>query len=146
MVQIVLAALLASPVAAHAALPAKEKAAAPVSAPAALSSPAAAPGPLAPPSTLEQPLALTDEIIRKAVRETVAETPAKPDSVVLNENAYSANSPYSKLGAAFDEAKVPDCLHGDALKLQPARIGPIGVVGPLSLPWVIAAVIRGKCR
>ena len=33
------------------------------------------------------------------------------------------------LNAAFDQARVPDCLHRDALKHQPANIGPIAVLG-----------------
>lgn len=60
--------------------------------------------------------------------------------------AFRANSVEARMSAAFEQAKVPDCLHSDALKLQPAHIGPVNVVGPYSLPWVIAAVVRGKCN
>jgi hypothetical protein len=91
---------------------------------------------------------LTDEIIRKAVRETIAEDPHP--APVANQQAgvlrVAAASMEERMSTAFEEAKVPDCLHQDALKLQPAHIGPIGVVGPLSLPWIVAAVVRGKCR
>ena len=91
--------------------------------------------------------ALTDEVIRKAVRETIAEDPhpapaANQQSGVLRAETSTLQS---RMTAAFNDAKVPDCLHDDALKLQPAKIGPIGVVGPLSLPWIIAAAVRGKC-
>lgn len=89
---------------------------------------------------------LTDDVIRKAVRETIAEDPhplpvSHPDAGV-----FRANSVEARMSAAFEQAKVPDCLHDNALKLQPADIGPIHVVGPYSLPWVIAAVVRGKCH
>jgi hypothetical protein len=91
--------------------------------------------------------ALTEEVIRKAVRETIAETP-QPAAPAANPQAgaFSANPVAARMSAAFEEAKVPDCLHPDALKLQPAHIGPVAVVGPYSLPWVIAAAARGKCR
>ena len=100
---------------------------------------------------------LTDTVIRKAVRETVAED-AQPGTgtnggtnggtkggVNRDAGALSAGKTESIMSAAFDEAKVPDCLHGDALKNQPARIGFIGVAGPYAIPWVIAAALRGKC-
>jgi len=90
--------------------------------------------------------ALTDEMIRKAVRETVAEDPRPINDVASGGGRLSAITPHDRLSAAFEQAKVPDCLHQDALKQQPATIGPINVVGPYSLPWVIAAAVRGKCR
>jgi hypothetical protein len=89
---------------------------------------------------------LTDDVIRKAVRETVAEMPAPPLATNPQAGAFRANSVEARMSAAFEQAKVPDCLHADALKLQPAHIGPVNVVGPYSLPWVIAAVVRGKCN
>lgn len=92
--------------------------------------------------------ALTDEIIKKAVRETIAEDPrpAPPTNQQAGVLRAAAPSMEERMSTAFEEAKVPDCLHQDALKLQPAHIGPIGVVGPLSLPWIVAAAVRGKCR
>jgi hypothetical protein len=95
-----------------------------------------------------EPVGLTDAVIRKAVRETVAEDKeAVEGSPGINRNAgaLSAGKTETIMSAAFDEAKVPDCLHGDALKNQPARIGFIGFVGPYAIPWVIAAAVRGKC-
>ncbi|MES2347463.1 MAG: hypothetical protein V4641_07810 [Pseudomonadota bacterium] len=104
---------------------------------AALPSPPPSPPPASPP-------VLTDEIIKKAVRETIAENPQPLAN--RNAGAFSAGTAHDKMSAAFEQAKVPDCLHGDALKHQPAQIGPIAVVGPYSLPWVIAAALRGKCN
>jgi hypothetical protein len=101
----------------------------------------AAASPSPPPAS---PPALTDEIIKKAVRETIAENPQP--LVNRNAGAFSAGTAHDKMSAAFEQAKVADCLHGDALKHQPAQIGPIAVVGPYSLPWVIAAALRGKCN
>jgi hypothetical protein len=91
--------------------------------------------------------ALTDEIIKKAVSETVAEDP-HPALVANQQNGVlrATGSMEQRMNTAFNDAKVPDCLHEDALKLQPAHIGPIGVVGPLSLPWIVAAIVRGKCH
>lgn len=97
---------------------------------------------------LSLPPPLSDELIRQAVRAVVAEDPHPADPATRTAGVFGTTSPTvrDKMSAAFEQAKVPDCLHEDALKLQPAYIGPIAVVGPYSLPWVIAAVIRGKCR
>lgn len=91
------------------------------------------------------PPGLTDAIIKKAVRETVAEDAHPAAGANREAGALSATSTQAIMSAAFEQAKVPDCLHDDALKHQPAKIGPIGVAGPFSLPWVIAAALRGKC-
>lgn len=92
--------------------------------------------------------ALSDELIRKAVRATVAEDPHPLDTAARNAAAYGAATLTSqeRMTQAFNQGKVPDCLHADALKLQPAFIGPFAVVGPLSLPWLVTAALRGKCR
>jgi len=91
-------------------------------------------------------MALTDEVIKKAVREAIKEDPQPAPVTKPQAGAFSANPVEARMSAAFEQAKVPDCLHPDALKLQPAHIGPVAVVGPYSLPWVIAAAARGKCR
>lgn len=92
-----------------------------------------------------EPAGVTDAVIRKAVRETVAEDARPVVGINRDAGALRATSTQAIMTAAFDQAKVPDCLHGDALKHQPAKIGFIGVAGPYSLPWVIAAALRGKC-
>lgn len=101
---------------------------------------------LTPQTPSAQP-ALTDEVIKKAVLETIAEDPRPAPPLVRSQaGPFRANTMEARMSAAFEQAKVPDCLHQDALKLQPAHIGPVNVVGPYSLPWVIAAVVRGKCN
>ncbi|TFW15653.1 hypothetical protein [Duganella callida] len=103
--------------------------------------------PVAPDLGAPEKPGLTDEVIRKAVRDTIAEDPRPLPADKQQGPAYrSGDSTSARMSAAFDEAKVPDCLHGDALRLQPATIGPIAVVGPYALPWLIAAAVRGKCR
>jgi hypothetical protein len=52
---------------------------------------------------------------------------------------------YHAFGAAFAEAKVPDCLREDGLKRQPPRIGFFVFQGVLALPFVALAKVRGKC-
>jgi hypothetical protein len=102
---------------------------------------------LAQPAPPVTPPALTDELIRKAVRETVAEDPRPVPVNEPNAGAFRAGDAASaRMSAAFEQAKVPNCLHDEALKLQPAMIGPFQVVGPYSLPWVVAAIARGKCH
>jgi hypothetical protein len=106
----------------------------------------AAPTPALEPLENPPAMVLSDEVIKKAVRETIAEdaqpvSDKRPEGGAIRADAVSAH-----MSAAFDQAKVPDCLHEDALKHQPAHIGPVKVVGPYSLPWIVAAVVRGKCR
>lgn len=93
-----------------------------------------------------RPAGVTDALIRQAVRDTIAEDPQPVHAPGQGAAALSGGVTQARLNAAFDQAKVPDCLHGDALKHQPAHIGPIAVVGIYSLPWVVAAVVRGKCN
>lgn len=106
-----------------------------------LAAAAADPAP-APPAPAR--LRVTDrDLIAKAVRETLAETPPAP--LARNGRSLSADA-QGTLGRAFDEAQVPGCLRPDGLKLQPPRIGPVGVGGLLALPFLALAAVRGKCN
>jgi len=92
-------------------------------------------------------MGITDAVIRQAVRETIAADPQPRPLPASARSTFSGGpSAQAHMSAAFDAANVPDCLHADALKHQPATIGPINVVGIYSLPWVIAAAVRGKCN
>jgi len=88
---------------------------------------------------------ITEAMIKQAVRETIAEDP-RPLPISTRDAFSGGPSAQAQMSAAFDAAKVPDCLHGDALKHQPATLGPFNVGGIYSLPWVIAAAVRGKCN
>jgi len=48
---------------------------------------------------------------------------------------------YDNLARTFAEARVPDCLHSDALKNQFTPIG-----GIYAAPLVLLAKLRGKCN
>jgi hypothetical protein len=85
---------------------------------------------------------LSDDVIRKAVRETLAERPAKGRV----EGMPLSGERYEEFSRQFEEARVPGCLRPDGLKRQPTNIGPIGVSGLLALPFVAVAKIRGKCQ
>jgi hypothetical protein len=103
----------------------------------------------APPAPLS--LRLTDEVIDKAVRETLAEQAAggrlRPDKAL-------SGDAYRKFERAFSEAEKPDCLHPDAMKFQPHSLAfkfagqtyGIGVGGQLAIPFWLAAIVRGKCN
>lgn len=65
------------------------------------------------------------------------------ESVVFGTS--SEDDSYARFGAAFAEAKVPDCLREDGLKRQPPRILFFGFQGVLAFPFVALAKIRGKC-
>jgi hypothetical protein len=82
---------------------------------------------------------LTDEAIRDAVKQTLANE--KQEAVVAPGKAFSADPRYQQFGREMSEAKIPDCLHGDALKFQPTFLG-----GLLAIPFWALAAMRGKCR
>lgn len=104
-----------------------------------------APPPSRPADELLAPV-LTDAMIKKAVRETIAEDPHPAPAKNPDAGTFRADAISVRMDAAFEQAQVPDCLRENALKHQPARIGPVAVVGPYSLPWIVAAAVRGKCR
>lgn len=88
-------------------------------------------------------LQLTDDVIRQAVRATLAEGAATPEN---HGRVLSGGDRYASFGRQMDEARTPSCLHPDALKHQPAQVGPIGLGGILALPFWGAAILRGKCE
>jgi hypothetical protein len=96
-------------------------------------------------------LRLSDEVISKAVRETLAENKGSPK--LQQEKALSGDA-YQKFARDFSEAEKPGCLGPNALKFQPAGTvvkTPSGgfnvrVTGIFALPFWAAAVVRGKCR
>ena len=85
----------------------------------------------------------SEEAIRKAVREVLAEKPSNPR---LHEADTLRANRYDIFARQVEEATVPDCLHPDGLKRQPTGIGPIGFSGLLALPFVAVAKLRGKCQ
>ena len=99
----------------------------------------------APPPPLS--LRLSDEVIGKAVRETLAEHPGSPP--LQTEKALSGD-PYQKFSRGFSEARKPDCLHPDAMKFQPNSfvVGGwnVGFNGIFALPFWATAIARGKCN
>ncbi|MFK3736534.1 hypothetical protein [Massilia sp. TN1-12] len=84
---------------------------------------------------------LSGDVIKEAVRETLAEAPAtrKEAGPVLRADRYEA------FGREMEEARVPSCWHADAMKHQPPKIGPINIGGIFVLPFLAAAIVRGKC-
>jgi hypothetical protein len=97
----------------------------------------------APPAATGLLAKLSDKVIREAVRDTLAEpidNPRRHEADTLRGNSYT------EFAQQFREARVPDCLHGDALKRQPPRIGPIGFSYLYAVPFVVLAKLRGKCN
>jgi hypothetical protein len=81
----------------------------------------------------------SDEVIRAAVRATVAERPATPR---LHEADTLRANRYELFARQVEEATVPDCLHPDGLKRQSTFF----FSELLALPFVAVAKIRGKCQ
>jgi hypothetical protein len=105
------------------------------------------PPPQPPQPPLSLSLRLTDEVISKAVRETLAEHPGSPK---LPPGKALSGDAYGKFARGFSEAQKPGCLNPDAMKFQPSSttIGGwnIGVGGLFALPFWAAAIVRGKCN
>jgi hypothetical protein len=85
---------------------------------------------------------LSDRVIKDAVRAAIAE--AKENSRRHEAEVLSADK-YQRFQDEFHEAKVPDCLHPDALKRQPPTLGPITLQYLFAVPFVVLAKARGKC-
>ncbi|WP_305823671.1 hypothetical protein [Massilia brevitalea] len=82
---------------------------------------------------------ISDDAIRKAVKETLDTTWENPRRY---ENDTMSATPYDSFGREFSEARVPDCLHADGLKRQPTFF----LGGALALPFIAVAKLRGKCN
>jgi hypothetical protein len=100
-------------------------------------------------------LRLSDEVISKAVRETLAEQAAgQPGSPRLASGKALSGDAYRKFEQGFSEAEKPGCFGPDALKFQPStkvvKAGGqdyvVGVGGLFALPFWAAAIVRGKCK
>jgi hypothetical protein len=102
----------------------------------------AEPVPARTPAPAAAPSRPGDEAIRRAVREVLDENPDNPRR---HEPDTIRGNRYQGFAEQFSEAKVPDCLHSDALKRQPPRIGPIAFKGLYAVPFVVLAKVRGKC-
>jgi hypothetical protein len=100
-------------------------------------------------------LRLSDEVISKAVRETLAEQAAgQPGGPRLASGKALSGDAYRKFEQGFSEAEKPGCMGPNALKFQPSttvvKIGGqgynVGVGGLFALPFWAAAIVRGKCK
>ena len=91
---------------------------------------------------------LTEDLIKQAVRETLAEKPVKretsPGGQVLSGDKYQAFS------RDFSESKKPSCMGPDATKFQPASISTkdwnFSAHGLFVLPFWAAAIVKDQCN
>ncbi|MDB5934340.1 MAG: hypothetical protein JWQ01_1684 [Massilia sp.] len=88
------------------------------------------------------PAALTDQRIKVAVAETIAAAPANASA--SPSAALSADN--STVARQIASASVPGCHSDDGLKFQPPRLGPVVFSGLFTLPFLIVAKVRGKCK
>ncbi|UVW29024.1 hypothetical protein [Massilia sp. H6] len=99
------------------------------------------------PAFHDETLVASEDKTTRSKRQTDAIIAGKGDQEFAS-GAYGAfrrMDKYSKFGAAFSEARVPNCLHKDGLKRQPPKIGFFFFQGVLALPFVALAKVRGKC-
>lgn len=97
--------------------------------------PQADPAPPRPPLRV----ALSDEVLRQAVKETLA---AEQKASEQDRGRAFSGDRYENFSRQFDEAKVPGCLRPDGLKNQPTYI----FAGLLAAPFLALAALRGKCN
>jgi hypothetical protein len=91
---------------------------------------------------------LTDEAIRQAVRDTLAEEPKRPAAAARGD--VLSGDGYRQFSRDFSEAKKPSCLGPDALKHQPASFSTknwnFSAGALMALPFWAAAIAGGKCN
>jgi hypothetical protein len=98
----------------------------------------------------QPPLAarLTGDVIKEAVKETLATTPQSKRER-LDGRVLSGDS-YKKFSRAFSEAEIPSCVRPDALKHQPTSFeygGWVFGVGSIyATPFWAYAALTGKCH
>ena len=82
----------------------------------------------------------TDPVVKKVVAEAIAAEPAQLPLLQSVPEFSAAKSDI--MTAAFNDAKVPDCLHSEGLKRQPTFF----LMGYLALPFIPIAALRGVCN
>ncbi|MYN03043.1 hypothetical protein GTP41_13115 [Pseudoduganella sp. DS3] len=96
------------------------------------------------PAAAQAPLRIDEKVIREAVRATVAEMPKLervPAAADFSSGGTLDKGARQKIDRAFEAAEKPDCLHADATKHVPLRLG-----GWLGLPGWAYAAATGKCK
>ena len=91
---------------------------------------------------------LTDDVVKQAVRETLAEDPREPKPAPSGR--VLSGDRYQSFARTFSEAQIPSCLGPDALKHQPNKMDTknwhFEANGTMALPFWAAAIARGKCK
>lgn len=80
--------------------------------------------------------AAVDAALVREEQSTAADTSER-----ANGDTILRSAEYRTFSRTFAEARVPDCLHSDALKNQFTPIG-----GIYAAPFVLLAKLRGKCN
>jgi hypothetical protein len=92
-------------------------------------------------------LRMDDPAVRDAIRAMLADEPKRDGRQDTRRDGTTLRAdPVAGFARKMDEAEVPSCWRGDAMKHQPAKIGPINLGGLLALPFWGAAILRGKCN
>ena len=104
----------------------------------------------APDDPLEAPPPTVQDILARRPLQAAVRAAALEAAPHTRQAAYS-NRERERFIAAFEEARVPDCLHQDGLKRQPTgfmigNFAYFGVSGLTALPFVAIAKLRGKCN
>jgi hypothetical protein len=58
----------------------------------------------------------------------------------------AAPSRQARIDRAFKDAEKPSCIGPGALKFDPPTLGPFTLGGILAVPFLLHAVITGRCR
>jgi hypothetical protein len=90
-------------------------------------------------------LDLSPAVIHKAIADTDDFVPL-PSAGHVAQFGTGGASPRQRIDQKVKDADIPTCMTMDAWKFEQPHIGPIGIVGPLALPWLIHVIATGKCR
>jgi hypothetical protein len=89
-------------------------------------------------------LKLDGKTIAQAYKDSRSDIQKMADAAGKQLQAAPAGK-YEQFQTALEEARIPDCTK-DPLKHVPPKIGPVTLGGFLVVPFIVKAVVTGKCK
>ena len=90
------------------------------------------------------PLDISPSTLRRAIDD--AKDPL--DDVALSPGGGfgTAGARQERIDQSFRDADIPSCMTPEAFRFEPPRIGPFAFGGLLAAPFLLHAIVTGKCR
>jgi hypothetical protein len=96
-------------------------------------------------ATPAKSLDLSEHVIRHAIADVKTTDDALGEAHAASFGS-AGSARQEKIDQKFKQADIPTCMTMDAYKFDPPHIGPIPVPGFFAAPWLIHAIVTGKCR